>query len=140
MEWRECNCVADLKKLGKFYDVKKKIQTDLPKNVRITAQSWDALYTGIYSIRVLFGGQSYCHAAADGFVSEKEKYLFCLTKLDGANRQDLLDVSRVHYSDHQVASKWYKKIAQKIHPDKANDPRAELAFKNLDRMYSEMAK
>lgn len=140
MKWQECNRLEDLKKLGSFKEVKILIKKDLPKSISISAKSWCDLYASLSILRELFSFQKPENRAVDGFVSEEEKYLFCLTKLDGANRQDLLGVSRLHYSTPEIADKWYKKIAQRIHPDKTDDNRAKQAFQNLKRMYSEMAK
>jgi hypothetical protein len=69
-----------------------------------------------------------------------DKYLFCLLNLDGKNRQKNLGVTIFHYKDKAIAKNWYKKIVQKIHPDKCSDNRAVSAMKVLDEMLKEMVK
>lgn len=141
MKWYECKNIDELKEIGTFNEIKKLIRTDLPPGVCINLKSWEFTYQSISSLRSIFGSSpNFYSTAIDGFISEEEKYLFCLTRLDGANRQDLLGVKREHYRDRNISSKWYKKIAQKIHPDKTHDSRAKLAFQALERMYSEMSK
>lgn len=137
MKWQECN---NLRELGSFREVKIFIKNDLPRNISIKAKSWNELHASISRLQELFTCRNFDVKTFDGFMSEKEKYLFCLTKLDGGNRQDLLGVTRLHYTNPEISKNWYKKIAQKIHPDKTDDIRANQAFQNLKRMYSEMAK
>lgn len=140
MKWNECNSIEDLQKIGSYKEVKFLIKKELPPYVCISARSWSDILKFILYLQGTLNNFQNHNAGFNGFISEQEKYLFCLTRLDGANRQDLLGITRTHYSDPVIAEKWYKKIAQKIHPDKSSDSRAELAFKNLTRMYAEMSK
>lgn len=148
MKWHECSSEAELKKLGSFSDVKACIRKDLKEKVLISARSWRDLYERIHLLRSFF---SYSDKNEDfevlksetnfeDFKSEANKYLFCLTRLDGNNRQKNLGVSGLHYRNKETAKNWKRKISQKIHPDKCHDPRASEAIKILDDMYSEMTR
>jgi len=140
MKWYECSNESDLKKIGSFSDVKKIIYHDLKGKINITARSWRKLYEKINLMQDLFFHSKLGELSFDGFVSETQKYLFCLTQIDGKNRQKNLGVSGLHYRNIDLAKKWKRKIVQKIHPDKCADPRAKDAMLILENMFLEMTK
>ena len=141
MKWYECNGLEDLKALGDFRKIKKLISKDLDGKIKITAKSWNELIEKIAFLRSLFSDQKHSDKLRfDGFESEAQKYIFCLTKIDGQNRQKYLGVSGLHYRNKDIAKKWQRKIAQKIHPDKCSDHRSREAMEILENMYMEMTK
>lgn len=50
------------------------------------------------------------------FKSKQAEYLFYLTKLEGKQRNNLLGLTDEHYENKEVAKKWYKEIANYVHP------------------------
>tara|TARA_R110000868_G_C10967082_1_gene769237 strand:- start:7078 stop:7509 length:432 start_codon:yes stop_codon:yes gene_type:complete len=143
MNWYECNNLEDLKDVGSFIEVKGVISKDLKGKIKITAKSWEDLFDKISLLRELFtnnDSKTNEQLWFDGFESETHKYLFCLTQIDGKNRQKNLGVSGLHYRNKDLAKKWRRKIAQKIHPDKCPDSRAKEAMEVLENMYLEMMK
>jgi hypothetical protein len=48
------------------------------------------------------------------FVSEAAALEFYLTKTDGAQRTELLGVSRIHYSSKIAARSWYNDLKSKL--------------------------
>ncbi|EKF9771330.1 hypothetical protein O1D04_003544 [Vibrio cholerae] len=140
MKWYECKSEQDLKMLGKFAEVKKEIAKDLDGKIVLTARSWKSLQEKVSFLQKVFERSENGSIWYDGFISETEKYIFCLTKLDGKNRQRNLGVSGLHYKNKDVAKKWMFKISHKIHSDKCQDPRAKDAMIELENMYKEMIK
>ena len=140
MKWYECKNESELKNIDSFKDVKRTITQDLQGKVDIKASGWADLYDKISVIQKLFVKSEDASIWFDGFVSETEKYLFCLTKLDGKNRQSNLGVNGLHYKNKKLADKWRNKIAHKIHTDICKDPRAKEAMQVLDGMHKEMIK
>ena len=136
MGWQYCNSVNDLKKLGSFIVVKKKINTDLRGVVAIKAKGWDDLVCKIVALRdILSINTSVCEG---DFSSISNKYLYILENTTGKNRLDNLSVSIKHYQNKSIAQKWRNEILKYIHPDVCNDIRANSATKQLNEIYHEM--
>lgn len=73
------------------------------------------------------------------FKTEKDKLFFLLNEIDGKRRNQLLGITSAMYSDEQLSKQWFKRMSNKVHPDKnPNDPRAAVAFDNLKKLYSLM--
>ena len=73
------------------------------------------------------------------FKSEKDKLFFLLNEVDGKRRNQLLGITTDMYSDEKLSKQWFKRISNKVHPDKnPNDPRSTEAFDNLKKLYSMM--
>lgn len=140
MKWYECKTTKELKELGTFEQVKQAIRHDLNGELNLAARSWNDLLKKITLLSNIFCHKETDELWHDGFISETEKYLFCLLKIDGRNRQNILGVSGIHYKNKGIAKKWYQRIAQKIHPDKCSDTRAKAAMEALEEMYREMTK
>jgi len=138
MKWYECDNINQLKELGSFRDVKNIINKDFEGKFVLKSRGWANLLEKINFLSNLFSKTSINEVWHDGFVSETEKYLFCLLKLDGKNRQRILGVNGLHYKNAEVAKSWRKKILQKIHTDKCSDSRATAAMQALEEMYQEM--
>ncbi|MDM8558934.1 hypothetical protein [Candidatus Parabeggiatoa sp. HSG14] len=137
MKWYECNSINQLKELGSFREVKKIINTDFEGKFVLKSRGWSNLLEKINFLSNIFG-KSNNKVWHDGFISETEKYLFCLLELDGKNRQRILGVNGLHYKNTEIAKRWKRKIIQKIHTDKCSDSRAPAAMQVLEEMYQEM--
>ena len=72
------------------------------------------------------------------FYSEIDRYIFAFTQLDGKNRQKILGINRLHYGNSEMAKKWKKEMAKKIHPDICKHPKAKEAWDIMNEIYSEM--
>jgi len=72
------------------------------------------------------------------FSSEADKYIFALTELDGKNRQNILGINSLHYQDRELANRWKKNIATKIHSDICTHPKAKEAWDKMIEIYNEM--
>ena len=68
----------------------------------------------------------------DFFKSKQAELLFYLIKLEGKQRNKLLGLTDTHYEDKDLAKKWYREIAQYVHPDKGGDAEA---FNVLNKIY-----
>jgi len=72
------------------------------------------------------------------FSSETDKYIFALTELDGKNRQNILGINALHYKDKELANRWKKNIAIKIHSDRCTHPKVKEAWDKMMEIYNEM--
>lgn len=73
------------------------------------------------------------------FKTEQDKLFFLLNEVDGKRRNQLLGITADMYSDERLSKQWYRRMANKVHPDRnPNDPRADVAFDNLKKLYSLM--
>jgi len=68
----------------------------------------------------------------DFFKSKQAELLFYLTQLEGKQRNRLLGLRDEHYSNKELAKKWYREMAQYVHPDKGGN---EKAFATLRKIY-----
>jgi len=140
MNWYQCRTVEELKSVASFSVLKRKINDDLQGGILLKGRGWVELFQRVQILQNLFCFERSADIGFDGFSSEVEKYIFCLTEIDGANRLKHLGVSRLHYRNNDLAKKWRKKIIQKIHSDKCVHSRADEAVRVLNDMYAEMVK
>lgn len=69
------------------------------------------------------------------FKSEENKYLFCLTDVDGEKRNKVIGLTDDLYDNKEAAKKWYRKIVKIIRPDIKDDERTKNAFNELHKLY-----
>ncbi|MDD9176050.1 DnaJ domain-containing protein [Aliivibrio sp. S2TY2] len=75
----------------------------------------------------------------DYFKSDRDRILFLLLEVDGKRRNQQLGITSEMYENPEVAKKWYKTLATKVHPDKnPNEPKAAEAFDKLKNLYSKI--
>lgn len=70
------------------------------------------------------------------FVSREAELVFYLNKLDGKNRNDLLGIKKIHYTDTGSAYSWYQEIRNQIFP---RNEECRTALVNLDEIYKSMS-
>lgn len=69
------------------------------------------------------------------FISEQEKYIYILTRLEGKSRTKELGISDDMYKDKNKAKKWRQNIVKYVHPDKGGN---DEAFQELEKLYQTM--
>ena len=80
----------------------------------------------------------FANSSDEYFHSDVDKYIFALTELDGTNRQKILGITPLHYRNGEVANKWKKEMATKLHPDKCSHSKAKEAWDIMNDIYNEM--
>lgn len=72
----------------------------------------------------------------DYFKNERDKYLFCLTEVDGEKRNKYIGLTDNLYHDAELAKKWYHKISKVLNPNANPDNKVTAeAFNNLKKLY-----
>lgn len=67
------------------------------------------------------------------FISKQQEIIFYLTKLEGQQRNRALGITEEHYVNEELAKKWYKKLRNRVHPDKGG---SKEAFRILTDIYN----
>ncbi len=126
---------AELRKLGKFNDVRKALQTRLGNRLKFSGRGWKDLLEALTLLRTL--GAIY--SSTGYFASEPARYIYALTELDGEHRLKELGVEKDHYYNKEKARRWRDTIAKAIHPDVCAHPHANAASAKLTELYQEIA-
>lgn len=127
---KKITSLDELKKLGSVGEIILTLEK-LVKPLKITAVSYEEL---LEYITVL---QSKWLDLQDNefFKSEKCKYLFCLTQVDGKRRNEAIGLTDELYDDQDKAKKWYRAIVKTIRPDVNVDDVTKRAFYELKKLY-----
>lgn len=126
---------AELKKLGKFNDVRKALQQRLGNRLKFSGRGWKDLWEAMTLIRTL-GAMNQNDAY---FTSDVTRYIYALTELDGEYRLKELGVQKEHYFNKDKARRWRDAIIKKIAPDVCAHPHASAASAKLHELYQEIA-
>ncbi len=119
----------DVKKLGTEQEIIDRLNKFL-KPLKVDASSYKEILEVIKSLKEKHTD------FIDGFFKSKQyEYIFYLTKLEGSQRNNLLNVSEEFYDNKALAKKWYKNISKFVHPDKNGDADA---FNKLTELYNDM--
>jgi hypothetical protein len=129
MQLKEVMCVDDLKNLGSVDELRAELEKDVSP-LKVDAKSYDDIFEAILKLR-----RYWLPYIKGPFISKQQEYTYYLTKLQGKQRTLALGIDEKHYRDKKAASRWYKKIASIVHPDKGGD---HLAFVNLGKLYDVM--
>ncbi|PHV25605.1 hypothetical protein CSQ93_22900 [Janthinobacterium sp. BJB426] len=129
MQLKEVMSVDDLRKLGSVEIIKMELEKEISP-LKIEASSYDEIFEIILKLR-----RNWVPFIRGPFISKQLEYAYYLTKLEGKQRTLALGVDERHYHDKQFAKRWYKKIANIVHPDKGGD---NLAFTELRKLYDVM--
>ena len=70
------------------------------------------------------------------FKNKEARLIFGLAELGGKPQLDLLGIDFEHYSNKELAKKWYTEIKEIMANSK--HPKLEIAFKNLEKLYKGM--
>lgn len=146
--------INDLKKLGRFSEVKKQIKeyimykyTEIPF---IDVKSWNDLFAYITLLNqiIIKSPENYAIKNSDVnetykskfFISKEAEYIYYLVKLDGEEQVEKLKIKEMYFKNQEAARRWRNDIVKYIHPDKCNHPDAEKAIEKLTNLYEKMVK
>ena len=139
MKWFYCSSIEELKELGSFREVRKKVKEEIGENIKIKANSWRNLFTSISSFKELFKKVKSSQQKDElYFNSQISKLIFYLLELDGEIRLEKLGVNKLHYLNKEKADKWKRNLVKKLHPDVCNHPKADKAIIEVNSLYKEM--
>ena len=154
MDWMNASNVEELKKLGKFKEVREQIKQDInaDKMIKISGRGWKELYQSIQkfkeTISKLQGKDSsrvnnqteiiIPHENHIYFATQVCEYIFYLVELDGKLRMDKLGITPTLFSNKKAAKQWRDKISKAIHPDHCLHEKANEAMAQLNALYHQM--
>lgn len=160
MDWLNVRTLQDLKKLGKFNEIKKKVSQEFNGKIKVSARSWNDLFNSIMELKSFLVKESNLNEnetpnsplrnnllinnrlnkvkSIDYFKTEADQYIYYLLELDGKTRQEKLKITDYHYRNRQYASKWYKDIVKIIDPDVCRHKKANPAVAKLNNIYKGM--
>lgn len=149
MNWYECNEIENLKEIGSFKEVKRKISVDLKGNAKITARSWNELFEKVTFLRELFLTTSDIKALqfdnfsqwGKYFTSKKHEIGFMLLKHEGTVFDEELGIKKKHYIDKKAAKEWKSKYQLMFHPDKNigdNSLDYVMVISKINKIYNRM--
>ncbi len=138
-----CQSVDEIKKLGKLTLIRLVIKSELKIRYEgrlslVMKNSWKAALETAVFFRRLTKSSSQSESTQLYFVSEKARLVYALAILDGEHRARELEISEDLYHSKRLAREWYRKLAQKVHPDRNPHPQAALAASNLKDIYNEI--
>ncbi len=144
MNWLYVESLEELKSLGKFREVCKKIKEDVGENIKVTGRSWADLYKNIVSLREIIEKISKDNKPHEKenkeeyFISKVDEYIFYLLELEGELRMQKLGINKSHFTNKKKAKQWRDKISKEIHPDKSDHEKSEEAMAKLNSIYEAM--
>jgi len=136
-----CQSVDELRSVAKLAPIRSVLQEALDARYSFRLKlnfrnSWRNLYAALGDVRPLIQGAGTNDSSY--FVSEPARVIHALLELDGENRIRALGISDREYRDKDAAKRWYKSLAQRIHPDICQHPLAEEASAKLRSIYEEV--
>ena len=137
MNWYDAQSVKELKEIGSLEEVVALVSNELGKGLSVSANNWDELLFSIQSLNALFANRDQGWSE-DYFKSPTDKLIFSLIELDGKNRQKQLGIGPLHYKNSDLAKKWKKETATKLHEDRCKHPKAKEAWHKMEEVYKEM--
>jgi hypothetical protein len=135
--------VDELKKLGKYKEIRNLIQQELTNRLQIKASGWNDLYDVISLMRKVGSRQKEDHQISHVeelenipyFKSETDRLIYSLIELSGEPQLKALCINKSHFRDAKKAKALRNSIAHKIHPDKSKHPKAEEAMGELTKLF-----
>lgn len=70
------------------------------------------------------------------FKNHEARLIFGLAELEGKQQMDFLGIDYEHYSNKNLAKKWYTETKEKI--ANSNHPKLDVALVNLEKLYKSM--
>lgn len=133
-ELYEVSSVGELKKLGELSELIKQLEK-IVFPLKVPADSYEELLAVISTLK-----ENWLPFKKGYFVSKRAEYIYYLLEHEGERREKLLGIDDEIYSDKKVAKKWYKRIAQIVHPDfdARDSEQAKEAFQKLQDIYKDL--
>ncbi len=122
--------IEELKEFGSVDDIIAIIEKVM-KPIKIKAESYEELLEYIKVLQCKWAD----FQEDEFFKSEESKYLFCLTKVDGKRRNEVIGLTDDLYDDRDKAKKWFRNIVTIIRPDTKDDNKTKNAFNELKKLY-----
>ncbi|GGY29928.1 hypothetical protein [Paludibacterium paludis] len=117
--------VDDLRVLGDLPMLVSALEEDISP-LKVDVSNYEELFSVVLKLR-----RNWVPYIKGPFVSKQQEYIYYLTKLEGKQRNVALGITDKLYEDKSAAKKWYKKIANQVHPDKGGDNAAFVVAKKL---------
>lgn len=129
MDIAKIETTEQLKQLGSIEEIRRKLE-EIVSPLQVGATT----YAGLMDVvRILQKNWLGFHAGP--FVSRQAELVFYLTRLDGEQRNKLLEITDAHYRDKDLARKWFRSLRQQVHSDRGGD---DAAFLILQELYDVM--
>jgi len=119
--------VAELKKIGSEAEICA-ILNRIYYPFELSANTYQKILAALHAIH-----SSLTKLKHYPFVNRQAELAFCLTELDGKERNTRLGITDKMYADKELARKWYKSIAQFVHSDKIGGDRRPI--QELQKIY-----
>lgn len=129
MKFQSVQSIEDLKQLGSIKDLVEQLQK-LVTPLKVEAKTYEEVFEIVCTLQ-----KSWLSFAKGPFISKQAEYVYYLTQLEGKQRNDAIGITDQHYDDLAVAKKWFKELAQLVHPDKGGNSEA---FDVLKKLYDVM--
>lgn len=125
----------ELESLGTLEEIKESVEHEVAP-LKVCASSWAELYSVIVALQShwdSFQRDPY-------FKSENSRYICALVYMDTTARNKVIGLNPSLYDDMEQAKKWYRAVAEKVHPDHNPDNQtdAATAFNELKSIYKRM--
>lgn len=127
---RNIKNIEELKNLGSIEEIITTIE-ELIQPIKIKATSYEELLECIQTLQCKWID----FQEDEFFKSEESKYLFCLTKVDGKKRNQVIGLTDELYDDKDKAKNWYWRIVKIIRPNVNNNDKTKSAFNELKKLY-----
>lgn len=114
----EINSLDDIKKYGESSDLIQDLQK-LVAPLKVEAATDEELLTVIMALK-----SKWVDLMSGPFISEKQEYIYYLTRLEGKQRNKALGITDKHYEDKNLAKGWKRSLAQKVAGDKGGSDEA----------------
>ncbi|WP_394887031.1 hypothetical protein [Clostridium butyricum] len=122
--------IDELKKVGSIDSIINIIE-DVIKPIKIRAKSYEELFEYTQFLQ-----QKYKEASEEIFFkNERDKYLFCLTQVDGEKRNKVIGLTDELYDNKDLAVSWHRKIVKVLRQDINDDELTKEAFNELEKLY-----
>lgn len=131
----QARSVEDLKGLGRFREVKTRLQDQLGPRLRVRARSWVELFE---ATRAIADAARRTPPAEAYFVDPSAEAIFSLLHLDGDPQFRRLGITVQHFGRRPLARAWRDRIARLVHPDRCAHPQASRAMAEVTAIYSAM--
>ncbi|WP_143707383.1 hypothetical protein [Uliginosibacterium sp. TH139] len=117
--------VDELRELGDLSTLVDILEKDIDP-LRVNVSSYDDLFSVVLKLR-----RNWLPYIKGPFVSKRHEYIYYLTRLEGKQRNIALGITDRLYEDKSAAKRWFRKIANQVHPDKGGDETAFIVAKKI---------